>query len=232
MIANVRPLLRLATAIALAVSGGCIIDMDHTPHGSAYEVDGYVLSEAGGPIGGVKIKAYISLDTEGDAFTCSTWTDSQGHYGLAFQVSARRMSLIPSKHSCVFRPPFVTYSNPGRPLHGVDFTGHCGETHRIDGHVLMAGGEPVGGVALAVRDQDDLWNTTVFTNAAGYYFIENLVPGLTYDVTPSRAFYRFEPASRTYNDLSENLSGEDYVAVPLGGNTIRESCDRRNYFRD
>jgi hypothetical protein len=216
MTGNARPALRLAAAIALTVSCGCIIDMDHTPDGPVCEVDGHVWSEAGSPIGGVKVRAYMSLGTDGDpAFACSTSTDSRGSYSLAFATSTSRMTLIPSKPSCVFRPPFVTYSSPGGSLHGVDFTGYCGETHRIDGHVLEEGGEPVGGVVLAVRDQDDLWNKTVLTDEAGYYFADGLVPGLTYVVTPTRSHYRFEPASRTYENLSQSLSGQDYVAIPL-----------------
>ena len=107
----------------------------------------------------------------------------------------------------------MAYSNPGRSLSGVDFTGYCGVTYRIEGHVLEAGGEPVGGVALAVRDEHDLWNKTVLTDANGFYFIDGLIPDLTYVVTPARAFYRFEPVRRTYKNLGQNFSGEDYLAV-------------------
>jgi hypothetical protein len=215
MIGKLRLILPIAAIIALILPGGCIIDADRSTDSNIYEIEGHVRSETGSPIGDVKIKAYMSLDEEGTSTgPCSTRTDSRGYYGLTFQVSARRVTLVPGKNSCVFRPPLIAYSNPGRSLTGVDFTGYCGVTYRIDGHVLETGGEPVGGVALAVRDEHDLWNKTVLTDPDGFYFIEDLIPDLTYVVTPARAFYRFEPVRRTYKNLGQNFSGEDYVAVP------------------
>ncbi|MFH1314560.1 MAG: carboxypeptidase-like regulatory domain-containing protein [Candidatus Eisenbacteria bacterium] len=205
----------LAALIALVFPGGCITDADHPSDSNTYGIEGQVRSETASPIGDVKIKAYMSFDEAGvSTGICSTMTDSRGRYDLSFQVSTRRVTIIPGKDSCVFRPPLTTYSDLGGSLSGVDFTGYCGVTYRIDGHVLEAGGEPVGGVALAVRDEHDLWNKTVLTDASGYYFIDDLIPDLTYVVAPTRAFYRFEPVRRTYKNLSQSFSGEDYVAVP------------------
>jgi hypothetical protein len=215
MAGTLRLILPLGAFIALMPAGGCIIDADRTGDAGVYEIEGHVTSETGSPISDVKIKAYIGFDDEGEsAGTCSTTTDSRGYYGLAIGASAGRVTIIPTKHSCVFRPPFTTYADPGRSLSGVDFTGYCGETYRIDGHVLEAGGEPVGGVALLVRDEHGLWNKTVLTDPDGYYLIDDLIPSLDYVVTPTRAFYRFDPVRRTYDNLSRDHSAEDYVAIP------------------
>ena len=216
MIGKARLVLSLAALTVLTLYTACTNDPEDTMGGGVCEVDGHVMTEAGGAISGVKVKAYITAASEGNPTSKgSTSTDSRGYYRLTFEVPALRLTLMPTGPSCVFRPPSVVYADPAASIHGVDFTGYCGETHRIEGNVLLAGGEPVAGVALAVRDHKDLWNKPVLTDAAGYYFVDDLVPGLTYVVTPTRAYYRFEPASRTYENLSQSLSAQDYVATAL-----------------
>jgi hypothetical protein len=207
-------LVLLAMTVVLPV-GGCIFDSDDDSGSGNYIVTGYVLDDGGRPIRDVKVRAYFDQPEAGNAVPdCSTATDSRGFYGIPFEPSVRELILFPSKNTCIFSPPWLTYVNPRGSLRDGDFTAYCGETYRIDGHVREEAGDPVGGVAMMVRDEHNVWNKTVFTDDDGYYFVENLAPDFTYVVTPARAFYRFEPAQRTYENLSQSFTNQDYVAIP------------------
>ena len=81
---------------------------------------------------------------------------------------------------------------------------YTGEGYAISGTVLT-GGLPVSGVAL-----NGLPGTPVTNASGGYVAVVPAAWGGT--VTPTLAGLVFEPASRTYSDVSSNLSGQDYEA--------------------
>jgi uncharacterized protein (TIGR03437 family) len=53
------------------------------------------------------------------------------------------------------------------------------------------------------------------TYTTGSYTFVRLPGGGNYTVTPVSKVYSFTPASRTYNNLSSDISGADFVATPL-----------------
>jgi hypothetical protein len=82
----------------------------------------------------------------------------------------------------------------------------------IGGKVGKANGTPLrsANVALQNASSGEIINTT--TRADGTYLFEDVPVGAAYVLTPSKAGYTFNPASRTFS-LLENLSGADFAAT-------------------
>ncbi len=79
----------------------------------------------------------------------------------------------------------------------------------ISGTVQTASGSPVSGVVLAGTNSAG----TVTTNASGNYAL-TVPSGWSGTVTPVLVGFTFNPSSRTYSNVVENQSGQDYVANP------------------
>ena len=195
--------------------GGCLFDSGDGGNSGSYEINGYVLTQTGGPIQGVEIRAYFDRG-DGPSTTPSlvTVTDARGFYRVRFDDSVVWLRVAPGKDLCDFRPPNVSYNTSGRSIPNENFTGYCGSMNRIEGHIRTPTGNPVRGVAVLLREAGNLWNTEVFTGSDGFYLIGSIVPGHTYVVTPSHAGYTFEPNQRTYPDLAQDFAGQDFTANP------------------
>jgi len=195
--------------------GGCLFDSDDDGGSGSYEMNGYVLTEIGGPIQGVEIKAYFDRG-DGPSSTPSlvTVTDARGFYRVRFDDSVVWLRVTPGKALCDFRPLNVSYNTTGRSIPNENFTGYCGSINQIEGHIRTPGGDPVRGVAVLIREAGNLWNTEVFTDSEGFYLISSIVPGHTYVVTPTHAGYNFDPPHRSYPDLVQDFTGQDFIANP------------------
>lgn len=175
-----------------------------------------MLDEIGAPIKGVEIKAYFDTgDGPPSEPSTITVTDSRGYYRVRFNASVEWLRVTPSKDLCDFSPANVSYNTTGRSIPNESFTGYCGSINQIEGHVRTPEGDPVGGVAVLLRESGNLWNTTVFTNSEGLYIISSIIPGHTYVVKPGHAGYSFDPSQRNYPDLVQDFTGQDFTANPL-----------------
>ena len=81
------------------------------------------------------------------------------------------------------------------------------KTFTIEGEVRDADGNGVGLVFI----RDSLGNTVATTNADGTYSFTKAW-GWSDTVTPYKNAYSFTPPNRTYTNLSENQTGQDYTA--------------------
>ncbi len=84
----------------------------------------------------------------------------------------------------------------------------------ISGQVRDDEGKPLAGVTLATDDGLD-----ASTDADGRYVL-HVPEQWSGVVTPSRAGYTFAPASRTYDKVTENRPGQDYVGFASGQTAI------------
>jgi hypothetical protein len=86
-----------------------------------------------------------------------------------------------------------------------------GATHafakEISGYIRTSFENGIGGVTVTF---DKLGSTT--TNSSGYYS-KGIPNGWSGTVTPSRGGYSFAPTSRSYNNLTSNLSNQNYTEV-------------------
>ena len=95
----------------------------------------------------------------------------------------------------------------------LDVGAYSGPGYTITGHVVL-GGSPLPGVVLSGLPGNPV------TNSAGGY--ADVVPsGWTGTVTPNLAGHAFDPAARTYANVSASVADQDYSASP--GYTISGS---------
>jgi len=195
--------------------GGCLFDSGDDDESGSYEMNGYVLTQIGGPIKGVEIKAYFDRG-DGPSSTPSlvTVTDARGFYRVRFDDSVEWLRVAPGKALCDFTPQNVSYNTTGRSIPNENFTGYCGSINQIEGHIREPGGDPVGDVVVLLREAGNLWNTQVYTDSEGFYILSSIVPGHTYVVRPSHGGYTFTPAQRTYPDLVQDFTDQDFTANP------------------
>ena len=78
------------------------------------------------------------------------------------------LRVVPDKALCDFSPQNVTYNPNGRSIANENFTGYCGSVNQIEGHIRTPAGDPVQGVAVLLREESNLWNTTVFRADSAY----------------------------------------------------------------
>jgi hypothetical protein len=222
---RLRQGLRLSITLGLAVAlCGCIMDTgDDSPDGDL-RIEGHVRDEAGSPVEGVTIKGYLSYDAVlHSASTCSVRTDSRGFYRMAFEPSLVEITVLPRKTECTFRPAKISYYRPRSPLTNEDFTAACGVLYTISGRVTDTEGDPVVGAAITIRDNLNRWDKTVFTDTGGSYSIANVVPGLTYSVTPFLSSCDFEPPGRTYDDLGSDFEDQNFTAICESGSDMTQA---------
>jgi hypothetical protein len=210
------PILILLTLLAGWALGGCLFDSDDESDSGTYEINGYVLTQAGAPIEGVEMKAYFDTGSGPPSTpTTGTFTDSRGFYRVRFNSSVKWLRVRPVKDFCDFSPYAVSYNTTGRSIPSENFVGYCGSINQIEGHIRTPTGDPVQGVAVLLRETGNLWNTEVYTDAQGLYIISSIIPGHTYVVKPTHAGYSFDPPQRTYPDLVQDFTEQDFIANPV-----------------
>ena len=129
----------------------------------------------------------------------STTTDSTGRY--MFPVSPGWSGTVtPSKPGYSFSPVSRTYNNLAADQLGQGFT--PSQYYAISGNTV------VGGITLSYTDGT---LKTVTSQGNGDYSL-SVPKGWTGTVTPSHDCFSFTPASKGYNSLSGNQTGQDYSA--------------------
>jgi hypothetical protein len=164
-----------------------------------YTVSGKITLNGAG-FGGVTVNLLGS-----DAKTATT--DSSGNY--SFSVLAEgAYTVTPVKKHYTFAPApqTVSYLSSNRTM---DFAA-TQNRHTIFGRVSTANSVGISGVTLTLSGSS---TGTTTTNQSGDFSF-NLPAGGNYTVTPSRQFFSFNPASRTYSDLE----ADQYAAFGIQQN--------------
>jgi hypothetical protein len=84
------------------------------------------------------------------------------------------------------------------------------ETVSLSGRIMDSGGNPVPNIQVTLSGTT---NATATTGADGRYSFPNLVSGGDYTVAPTTPGYEYTPPSRTYNDLTTDVSDADFTVV-------------------
>jgi Zn-dependent metalloprotease len=132
--------------------------------------------------------------------------DVDGNYSLLVSYNWSG-SLIPSKPGTIFSPPYISLSNVLADQAGGDFTQSAG--------VTIAGNVRIGGMLLSFTDG---MPQTTYSAPDGSYSLA-VSPGWTGTVTPGTPGYTFDPATRSYTNLLENQSAQDYKVLQRGAST-------------
>lgn len=138
-----------------------------------------------------------------------TITDANGFYS-AEVPSPWSGTVTPEKDCFTFSPPSNTYSMVIISVFD-NYTATPRLLTTISGRVTNLSGTGIADVSMVGFPSIP----PPKTNASGYYSVT--VPcGWSGTVTPSKDCYDdFNPPSRTYSSVSDNISNDDYTAVPV-----------------
>ncbi|MET0624079.1 MAG: carboxypeptidase regulatory-like domain-containing protein [Pyrinomonadaceae bacterium] len=170
---------------------------------TSYRLTGRVTS-GGAALSGVTVNV-----TGSQAATLTT--DANGNYSVMLPANGN-YTVTPSRRHYTFAPASTTV-NPLASDRAADFAATLNR-HRISGRVTRANGQAMSGVAVALSGSQ---TGTTTTDANGDYSFANLPAGGNYTLTPTRAGYGFNPASRAFNDLGADASAP-FVVTPSSFN--------------
>jgi hypothetical protein len=108
----------------------------------------------------------------------------------------------------------ITITNPDGQTTTVQVTvlGTTDANAEVAGKASKPNGEPLRGASIALQNTSSGATVTTTTQADGTYLFENVPVGNTYQMTPGKAGYTFNPAARTFN-LLDNLNDADFVGT-------------------
>ena len=81
--------------------------------------------------------------------------------------------------------------------------------YAISGKITIADGSGLAGVTVALGT----FNTT--TDSDGSYTIPDVPEGTSGSLTPAKDGYTFDPATKSIDSISDNISGQDFLAAPV-----------------
>jgi len=163
------------------------------------------------PIAGVTVAVSGSTTT-------SAVTDSNGAYSLTL-VAGGNYVLTPSKPHHTFDPVTKSIDKLSADTQ-VDFNATILQ-HSISGHVVNTKGDPFAGVTMVLSGTV---NATTTTLADGSYSFPNINGGCNCTVSAANN-YLLTPVSKTFNDLSADVSA-DFQAVLLPSLLTATDSDR------
>lgn len=174
---------------------------------TSYTISGFVRYTSGSAFAGVKIAF------SGGAVNDSVFTNADGFYTLTVPVAWSGV-VQPVKSGFTFYPHHYTYTSISRNYTDQNFIAFQGniQYYSISGSVNLVTGAPLSGVKLTFTGA--LMNDSVFSGQDGTYF--KYVPaGWTGTVTPSKLYTSFEPVIRSYTNVADIITGQNYIATPL-----------------
>ncbi len=166
--------------------------LDHPAASEYWDISG-VVTDGVNPVQGVLITL------TGGAVEDRTTSDT-GYFIFKDLPAGATYTLSASKTHWSFNGPF-TYDNLSSDIANADFSGTL-NTWDIGG-IVMDGISPMQGVLISLTGGAPDNRTTSDT---GYFIFKDLNAGATYTLTPSKEFYTFSPADKTYSDLSGDKS--------------------------
>src|SRR6185295_1795120 len=140
----------------------------------------------------------------------SVQTNASGVYTISgVPHGATGIVLTPAKTGYTFAPVNRTVNNVTANVTGQDFTGTL-NTYTITG-TITDGVNPIDAVTVAATGG---YAGSVQTNASGAYTITGVPHGATGIVlTPTKTGYTFAPVTRTVNNVTANVTGEDFTGT-------------------
>ena len=178
-------------------------DQDYTGTLFTYDISGTVLDDLGNPLVGVTL-TITDLSP--------VLTDENGDY--TFEVGCGWTgSVTPTLFCYGFDPASIAFSDVKADFTGQDFEGAIDTFYDITG-LITYGEMPIEGVLVTFDG-----GITATTGSDGFYTAS--VPcHYTGDATPTHGCYTFDPVSRSYENVENGFSDEDYLGEPSSTYTI------------
>jgi hypothetical protein len=132
-------------------------------------------------------------------------TDVNGYYEVVVDYNWSG-NIVPSKYAYGFEPNSRSYTNVIADQNNQDYTGKL-LTFVISGYIRNDYNVPIKDVVVTADNSGG----SDTTDANGYYevWVDYNWSGI---VTPSKAYYTFEPNSKAYTNVLEDKTGQGYLA--------------------
>lgn len=166
-------------------------------------ISGYVETEAGRPLEGVKITIRAG------SHRLFGETDRYGNYSIVGAVMTRDYFVTPSKGPWEFDPPEQLVKDIMENTGSIDFVAARVESFDISGQVINMHG-PMPNVLVLLTGYAE---KSVLTNLQGIYAFRSLRGREDYTVYPSREGYTFEPLERNFTYLDSTFDNEDFLGT-------------------
>jgi subtilisin family serine protease len=170
--------------------------------GDANVVSGNIqISGGGGPLTNVVVTlAGVDSDT----------TDASGDFSIR-GVPNGTYSLSPHLGNWTFNPVFYSVTINNNDAAGKDFTA-IPFTLDVSGTITLSDGSPLNGVTVTIDNGAGYTDSTITFGSGGYIIVD--VPEGDYTLTPTYAGYGFAPSDRTISVYSQDLDGQNFIALP------------------
>ena len=187
------------------------LDLVFTGTPLTFNVGGIVArSDNSTPVGGLTVNLRNSV---GGAIIATTTTGGDGTYSFnALAAGANYYVSLAPQAGFTFTPDGRTINNLQADLTAQNFNA-VPTNYTISGRISDAGNNSINGVAVSLTGTaSSVTNATTATDASGNYSF-SVPAGGNYTVTPSKQDYTFNPASKTFNALSANKTGENFAGT-------------------
>jgi hypothetical protein len=178
---------------------------------TTYVISGHILDEIAAPINDVN----VSAENGGGPWTTkygggSGVTDANGYYEVVVDYNWFG-KVTPTKYAYSFEPNSRAYTNVLADQNSQNYAGKL-LTYVISGYIWNDCNVPVPVKGVAVSANNG--GNSVTTDPNGYY--EVWVPyNWSGTVTPSKAYYTFEPVNKVYTGVLADQAGQDYQAANI-----------------
>lgn len=171
-----------------------------------FAITGHITNDHNIPLDGVTV-------TLSGSQSVKTITDAAGNYAFSNLPTSGRYVITPSKDGVVFDAPSETFITPVEDQ-TADFSvappPPVISKHSISGRVLDTKGNSLAGVTITLSGSVTATATTAID---GSYVFTNIDAGSDCTVTALKEGYLLSPSSRTFDDLSADMSGDFEAAL-------------------
>jgi len=180
-------------------------------------ISGYVRNPDNTPVSGVTMN-FSGIGT--------TTTNTNGYYSKQV-TSGWTGTVTPSQSGYTFTPASRSYNNVTSDVSNENYQRNDPQPTNptISGYVRKSDNTPIAGVTMTFTGIG-----TTITNSNGYYS-KQVTSGWTGTVTPSLSSWTFIPTSRSYNNVTSDVSNENYQgnqSCPLPGTPYNPSPGNAN----
>ncbi|HEX8746165.1 MAG TPA: carboxypeptidase regulatory-like domain-containing protein [Pyrinomonadaceae bacterium] len=174
---------------------GDITTADFTGSLKRYTISGQIITSNSSPLSGVTVT--LSGSQEG-----TTTTDASGNYFFSGLLAKGNYTVTPAKANYTFSPQSRTYASLGGST--LASFQAIQNLYSITVSLKNEAGSGLVGATVTLASNGSLIVVNQVKDSSGIITFENLSPEKNYTLTPAYQGWSFDPAEKTFNNLSGN----------------------------
>lgn len=193
------------------VLNGDRLDLSFTGTPLTFNLSGTIArSDTSAPIGGLTVN--LRNGVGGPIINTTTTADNGAYTFNTLPAGANYHLSVPPQSGFTFTPDGRAITNLQADQTAQNFAG-VPTNYTISGRISDAGNNNLAGVALTLTGTASSVTSANTTTDAGGNYSFNVPAGGNYSITPAKPDFTFNPASKTFNALSANKTGEHFTGT-------------------